>query len=229
MSSYSFSHQFYQHWTGAPEPVRAAIIAELTDITDLLQTETPFEDFVFSTHDLDAHLDDLYGAHEKQQAAAKESAEKQAKLREAAEQQRLQEKHLEDQRLEKQRLDAEKEAEKKAKIEKKAEPQHKDEKSPSTEVETNTKDNASASSKVIVAKPSKDAAVNLLSIDSKLSLGHEDFIRELEMHVDDYLTEQMAQISEDLKSWLRSEVNRQLTEQELKQEQVITSDAKKKA
>ena len=119
MSSYSFSHQFYQHWTQAPETVRTAIVQELIDITDLLQTDTPFEKFVFSIHDLDAHLDDLYCAHEakqaaikeqEKQAAAKEMAAKQAKQREEAEQQRLEEKRLKEIE-DKKRLDAKKKAE----------------------------------------------------------------------------------------------------------------------
>ena len=80
MSSYSFSHQFYQHWTDAPEPVRAAIVQELTDITDLLQTQTAFEKFVFSIHDLDAHLDDLYCAYNLEQLEIKKVADEKAAL-----------------------------------------------------------------------------------------------------------------------------------------------------
>lgn len=91
MSSYSFSHQFYQRWTRAPEPIRAAIIQELTDITSLLQTDTPFEAFVFSAPDLDAHLNDLYKNHNAEQAVAKAIAEKQTQQRAAAEQRRLEE------------------------------------------------------------------------------------------------------------------------------------------
>ena len=91
MSSYSFSHQFYQRWTCAPEPIRAAITQELKDITTLLQTETPFESFVFSTHDLDAHLDNLYENHDAEQAIAKAIADKQAQARAAAEKERLEE------------------------------------------------------------------------------------------------------------------------------------------
>ena len=106
MSSYSFSHQFYQRWTCAPDPVRASIIQELTDITTLLQHDTPFETFVFSTHDLDDHLDTLYENHEAEQAIAKAIAEKQAKERAAAEKERLEE----EQRLEKERLEKEKQA-----------------------------------------------------------------------------------------------------------------------
>jgi hypothetical protein len=39
-------------------------------------------------------------------------------------------------------------------------------------------------------------------------------IHELEVHIDDYLTEQMMQLSETLKSWLRAEVTRQLSEKQ---------------
>ena len=100
MSSYSFSHQFYQRWTCAPDPVRASIIQELTDITTLLQHDTPFETFVFSTHDLDDHLDTLYENHEAEQAIAKAIAEKQAQERAAAEKESLEE----EQRLEKEQI-----------------------------------------------------------------------------------------------------------------------------
>lgn len=44
------------------------------------------------------------------------------------------------------------------------------------------------------------------------------------MHVDDYLSEQMAQMSENLKSWLRAELTQQLTQQN----QSVDSTAKKK-
>ena len=89
MSSYSFSQHFYQRWTCAPEPVRASITQELEDITSLLQTESPFESFTFQTHDLDAHVDELYENYEAEQAIAKAIIEKQEKEHAAAEQQRL--------------------------------------------------------------------------------------------------------------------------------------------
>lgn len=41
---------------------------------------------------------------------------------------------------------------------------------------------------------------------------HEALIHELGVHIDDYLSEQMAQLSEDLKSWLRAEISRQLAD-----------------
>lgn len=268
MSSYSFSHQFYQRWTCAPDPVRASIIQELTDITTLLQHDTPFETFVFSTHDLDSHLDTLYENHEAEQAIAKAIAEKQAKERAAAEKERLEE----EQRLEKERLEKEKQAkaavDAKQKEEEtlraaeaaKQEQQHNEQ--PAHKQATSVDDNASSKNitskndtdavdkleatktdatkiatdtdkksiqepanianvtngandhnmKTVIDKAVSDAAIPLSLKDTKLGASHPELIRELEMHVDDYLSEQMMQISENLKSWLRAELAQHLTE-----------------
>ena len=268
MSSYSFSHQFYQRWTCAPDPVRASIIQELTDITTLLQHDTPFETFVFSTHDLDAHLDNLYENHEAEQAIAKAIADKQAKERAAAEKERLEE----EQRLEKERLEKEKQAkaavDAKQKEEEtlraaeaaKQEQQHNEQ--PAHKQATSVDDNASSKNitskndtdavdkleatktdatkiatdtdkksiqepanianvtngandhnmKTVIDKAVSDAAIPLSLKDTKLGASHPELIRELEMHVDDYLSEQMMQISENLKSWLRAELAQHLTE-----------------
>ncbi|TSB22666.1 hypothetical protein FOR85_08980 [Psychrobacter sp. YGAH215] len=268
MSSYSFSHQFYQRWTCAPDPVRASIIQELTDITTLLQHDTPFETFVFSTHDLDDHLDTLYENHEAEQAIAKAIAEKQAKERAAAEKERLEE----EQRLEKERLEKEKQTkaavDAKQKEEEtlraaeaaKQEQQHNEQ--PAHKQATSVDDNASSKNitskndtdavdkleatktdatkiatdtdkksiqepanianvtngtndhnmKTVIDKAVSDAAIPLSLKDTKLGASHPELIRELEMHVDDYLSEQMMQISENLKSWLRAELAQHLTE-----------------
>lgn len=268
MSSYSFSHQFYQRWTCAPDPVRASIIQELTDITTLLQHDTPFETFVFSTHDLDDHLDTLYENHEAEQAIAKAIADKQAKERAAAEKERLEE----EQRLEKERLEKEKQAkaavDAKQKEEEtlraaeaaKQEQQHNEQ--PAHKQATSVDDNASSKNitskndtdavdkleatktdatkiatdtdkksiqepanianvtngandhnmKTVIDKAVSDAAIPLSLKDTKLGASHPELIRELEMHVDDYLSEQMMQISENLKSWLRAELAQHLTE-----------------
>ena len=271
MSSYSFSHQFYQRWTCAPDPVRASIIQELTDITTLLQHDTPFETFVFSTHDLDDHLDTLYENHEAEQAIAKAIAEKQAKERAAAEKERLEE----EQRLEKERLEKEKQTkaavDAKQKEEEtlraaeaaKQEQQHNEQsahkqatsvddnassknitskndtdavekleatKTDATKIATDTDKKSiqepanianvanvanSANDhhmKTVIDKAVSDAAIPLSLKDTKLGASHPELIRELEMHVDDYLSEQMMQISENLKSWLRAELAQHLTE-----------------
>ena len=268
MSSYSFSHQFYQRWTCAPDPVRASIIQELTDITTLLQHDTPFETFVFSTHDLDDHLDTLYENHEAEQAIAKAIAEKQAKERAAAEKERLEE----EQRLEKERLEKEKQA--KAAVDAKqkeeetlraaeaAKQEQQHDEQPAHKQATSVDDNASSKNitskndtdavdkleatktdatkiatdtdkksiqepanianvtngandhnmKTVIDKAVSDAAIPLSLKDTKLGASHPELIRELEMHVDDYLSEQMMQISENLKSWLRAELAQHLTE-----------------
>jgi hypothetical protein len=267
MSSYSFSHQFYQRWTCAPDPVRASIIQELTDITTLLQHDTPFETFVFSTHDLDDHLDTLYENHEAEQAIAKAIAEKQAKERAAAEKERLEE----EQRLEKERLEKEKQAKAVADAKQKEEEtlraaaakqeqQHNEQldHKRATSVDDNdssknitskndtdavekleaTKTDATKTAtdtdrksiqepanianvtngandhnmKTVIDKAVSDAAIPLSLKDTKLGASHPELIRELEMHVDDYLSEQMMQISENLKSWLRAELAQHLTE-----------------
>ena len=263
MSSYSFSHEFYQHWTGAPQPVRAAIVQELKDITALLRADTSFEQFVFSNHDLDAHLDDLYGAHEKQQAAAKALADEQAALRAEAEQQRLEEERLEAERIQAERLarvraQAEKQAaEEKAQADAANEQrqqqqtiQQKDNQEPSASEEklssytlhAHTSHNreanaATATLKETDPKSSADkketsahdeqlinavddkvshaaSSIDLSLKDTTLSAAEQQMIHELEVHIDDYLTEQMMQLSETLKSWLRAEVTRQLSEKQ---------------
>ncbi len=255
MSSYSFSPQFYQHWTSAPQAVRAAIVQELTDITTLLQTDTPFEEFVFSNHDLDAHLDDLYSAHDKQQAVARELADKEAAQKAEAEQQRLTKESLEKERLEQQRLQEEKLQAKKNALEEEALAEAEQQVSQETQVEQPadkqdlvtevTKVAETAVTKTAVTDTVKNevdkdsdkslaetkpnlanvnnintigdtahahSAIDLSLQDTELDAVHQQMIQELEANIDDYLTEQMMQMSENLKSWLRAEVTRQLSE-----------------
>lgn len=203
MSSYSFSNEFYQHWTGAPEPVRAAIVQELEDITALLHNETSFEDFAFSNHDLDTHLDDLYGAHYQQQAAAKDQADKQAADIALADKQRL-----EDERLQADKKIAEEKADAKKK---------QDEADKEAVAKANEKLNAVSEKhisdiKAVNSDSDTKQTITLALQDKELTSAHQDMLHELEVHIDDYLTEQMLQMSENLKSWLRAEISRQLGE-----------------
>lgn len=264
MSSYSFSQHFYQRWTCAPEPIRAAITQELEDITTLLQTETPFESFVFHTHDLDTHVDELYENHEAEQAIAKAITEKQEKERAAAEQQRLDDeknqaledakhkeatKSAEEARLRETTEAAQKEIEKNAlSVENKngtdkaatainaADQTSTDSKvavtdtgaadkssidnhanktvseSANTVNDTNIKnDNDIGNDNSVKAIQGKaSAAISLALKDAKLGETHQALIHELEMQIDDYLSEQMMLMSENLKSWLRAEVTQHL-------------------
>ena len=274
MSSYSFSPQFYQRWTCAPDPIRASIIQELTDITTLLQHDTPFETFVFSTHDLDAHLDNLYENHEAEQAIAKAIADKKAQEQAAAEKQRLEEERLEKEKQAKAADTKVKAADTKVKEEAKLkeaeaaqkEQQHNEQlannksasidyndisknvtsKNDTSEVEKSvtdsrvenhqrietldaksdaTKTDADKRSihepanavnnnnmKTVIDKAVADAGIHLSLKDAKLGATPPELIRELEIQIDDYLSEQMMLMSENLKSWLRAEVTQHLSE-----------------
>lgn len=254
MSSYSFSQHFYQRWTCAPEPIRAAITQELEDITNLLQTETPFESFVFRTNDLDAHVDELYENHEAEQAIAKAIIDKQEKERAAAEQQRLEDEKSqaiaaakqqeEDRRLETEAT-AQKELEKNA-LSKSVT----DNNNPNAFTAANDADKTGIDDKNIestenTGKASADtdtktigepanttnetsiktdsaikaintkasAAISLALKDANANINHQALIRELEMQIDDYLSDQMMLMSENLKSWLRAEVTQHLGDQ----------------
>jgi len=262
MSSYSFSHQFYQRWTCAPEPVRAAITQELKDITTLLQSDTSFEDFTFNTHDLDAHVDELYDNYNAEQAIAKAITDKQEQEDAAAAKQKL-----EDEQKKKEAEEATRKAEKAQKEQEKntqsALETDNDKEMAATDVakvntdkvvadsavtddfvtdnssakieklasevvntEGNTSDNKNTDNKTISEQAHalsnnhiKDinnkasAAINLALKDAKLDATHQQLIRELETQVDDYLSEQMMLMSENLKSWLRAEVTQHFSEQ----------------
>ena len=263
MSSYSFSHQFYQRWTCAPEPIRAAITQELKDITTLLQNDTPFESFVFNTHDLDTHIDELYENHEAEQAIAKAITDKKAEEQATAEKQQREEqqrvKAVEDARLKEsarlkeaadtaqkeqqktEQIAAEKNnladkttttmntndasdseslsidntVEKNQNVEKSAATQSSSENKTISEHANVANDkhiNDDHSIKAVNDKAS--AAIKLTLKDAKLSTTHQEMIRELEMQIDDYLSEQMMLMSENLKSWLRAEVTQNLSEDE---------------
>jgi len=261
MSSYSFSHQFYQRWTCAPEPVRAAITQELKDITTLLQSDTSFEDFTFNTHDLDAHVDELYDNYNAEQAIAKAITDKQEQ-EEAAAKQKLEaeqkKKEAEEATLTAEATQKEQEKNEQTALERDNEKEMaatdvaksntekvvadsavtddfvtdnssaKTEKDASETKNTdgNTSDNKNADNKVISEQTlalsdshikdinnKASTAINLALKDAKLDATHQQLIRELETQVDDYLSEQMMLMSENLKSWLRAEVTQHFSEQ----------------
>ncbi|GAF53334.1 hypothetical protein [Psychrobacter sp. JCM 18900] len=262
MSSYSFSHQFYQRWTCAPEPVRAAITQELKDITTLLQSDTSFEDFTFNTHDLDAHVDELYDNYNAEQAIAKAITDKQEQEDAAAAKQKLEEDQKKKEAEEATRK-AESTQKEQEKNEQSALEADNDKELAATDVakvntdkvvtdsavtddfvtdtssaktekaalevvntEGNTSDSKNADHKTISEQAHtlsdnhiKDisnkasAAINLALKDAKLDATHQQLIRELETQVDDYLSEQMMLMSENLKSWLRAEVTQHFSEQ----------------
>ncbi|GAA0322401.1 hypothetical protein [Psychrobacter aestuarii] len=185
MPSYSFSHQFYQHWTDTPSSIRAAIVDELSDIIDLLHPETALAEFRFTQPDLDAHIDSLYDEHYTQVAQAQ------------AEQARLE-------KEEQTRLEAQ-QAQVAAPVA-----------SPAATVDPIADEDTSEAMPVVdtdeqSVTDTQQAATDAGDAAAINSAFGEALIQELGTHIDDYLSEQMAQISEDLKSWLRDEIGRQLS------------------
>jgi hypothetical protein len=223
MSSYSFSHQFYQHWTQAPEPIRTAIVQELTDITTLLQPDTPFESFTFNTPDLDTHLDDLYGSYYAQLITTQENTE-QPPLAEDKQQNKAQEEQAKLTTNQKLKVDAVKPTADKtvdAKNTTSGTVNHDtvaDEKEPVSDIDFNddsdkSQGNTNAAIQNASVKPKQAIAIESSLPITETNISHEDLIHDLGKHIDDYLSEQMAQLSEDLKSWLGAEISRQLNEQ----------------
>ena len=266
MSSYSFSHQFYQRWALAPQLVRAAIVQELTDINILLQPDTELAGFSFTETDLDTHIETLYDAHNAELAAA--DAQK------LADEQRLaEEKEKEDKR----KAEAEKAQEEKAVAIEVQDNQATTDDSDSNDTENKIKNECDSSGDsqaienfhepapkqepeaTVKATPSNEMASDVTelaakTVQSKPNKGHvnsnkdkvlsalqqhasadnvkptpitdalakapilnqdnETLIHELGRHIDDYVSDQMAQLSEDLKSWLRAEIIRKLSEQD---------------
>ena len=49
--------------------------------------------------------------------------------------------------------------------------------------------------------------------DVALNAEHKELLSELERQIDDYVSEQMMQMSENLQSWLRAELNQRLSAQ----------------
>ncbi|GLR27775.1 hypothetical protein SAMN05660405_02446 [Psychrobacter pacificensis] len=241
MSSYSFSHQFYQRWTCAPETVRAAITQELKDITTLLQAETVFESFEFDTHDLDAYVDELYDNYNAEQAIAKAIIDKQEQERAAAEKQQLEEAQKKEAEETARKAEAaQKEQEKNEELAANKTHNKKDnlteqeavddavdhlktekvstgaasgENNNSTDSQTISKQDATLSDKPIKNIPDNaNTTINLVLEDSELDATDQTLIRELESQIDDYLSEQMMLLSENLKSWLRAEMTQHFSE-----------------
>lgn len=236
MSSYSFSHQFYQHWTQAPKLVRAAIVQELMEINTLLQPDTELADFNFSEPDLDSHIEALYNAHHAELAVARAIADEQQR----ADKQRLAEKNEENRKAEEKKTLEKKEAEEKADIQENQAPSNDKDSDDQQQEQQNTLNNSNSSLEVTEStiktgsskghvNSNKDKVLSALQLQANAdtvehspttetlaktaTLDKEAVIHELGIHIDDYLSEQMAQLSEDLKSWLRAEISRKISEQ----------------
>ena len=195
MSQLSFSHQFSKHWQQAPEAVRRAIVQELEDIVTLLNPDTELATFNFRHADLNDEIEQIYAElQDKEDESENEDMAKSA---------------VDDGTNQALKIKANSDA-----------PVINSENAISTESSLPTP--MPTSNTVIVAgiddvsdtdfEASKnaeaDSLTDRLGSESQSIKGsiNEDMLAELERKIDDYLSEQMAIMSEDLKAWLREEI-----------------------
>ena len=214
-----FSYQFSQRWLATPQKVRDAIVHELEDIIKLLDNDTELDSFEFRQPDLPTYIDQVYAEAEQQKIQAQLEAQQQAEL--------------EAQQLA--AIQAEELAQKAQQQDNAADVQQdEDDKTASAEfVEAATQDDptdAAPDSHDVHIEQQQDTTVQQSTVndddgdniavqatttdtENTQHIDPETLINELETRIDDYLSEQMAQLSEDLKSWLRDEVKRHLNKQ----------------
>ena len=195
MSQLSFSHQFSKHWQQAPDAVRRAIVQELEDIVTLLNPDTELATFNFRHADLNDEIEQIYA-----ELQDKEDESENEDMAESA---------VDDGTNQALKIKANSDA-----------PVIDSENAISTESSLPTP--MPTSNTVIEAdsddvsdtdfEASKNAEADSLtdrlgSESQSIKEGiNEDMLAELERKIDDYLSEQMAIMSEDLKAWLREEI-----------------------
>ncbi|WP_227430243.1 hypothetical protein [Psychrobacter sp. I-STPA6b] len=195
MSEYKFSHQFSQRWLTAPQQVKQAIVQELEDIITLLDNETDLNSFQFRQPDLNAHIQHLY---QQEQEAAQKSEPLEVTL---PTQNNITNNHI---------LDNNTHLSMSAShdIPHIEEVTHEDTINQASH--TTISDTKQQNTEQLTTQE-KSVHNELTEADSEqnttvTSTECESLIYELESRIDDYLSEQMAQLSIDLKSWLRNEV-----------------------
>lgn len=217
MSSVSFSHEFYKHWMHTPQPVQAALVQELTDIIAFLQTDVTFDNFDFSIDDIDTHLDELYQEQSAQTVSQPViTTQPQTKNALPEKERPLDANNIVTPSITTaiDSIDSNSDSVDNDSVNSdnvnnpNNNPKNTDNPPPSSTADTTElAQDASAHSRAEEA-----ATVNSTLENHSLSSTHESLINELSRHIDDYLSEQMAQLSEDLKSWLRAEISQKLTE-----------------
>lgn len=219
MAQVAFSHQFSHRWINAPQAVKEALIQEFEDIMQLLEEDTDLETFEFTVPDLHAHIDAINA----EVAAEKEVARLEAERLEA---ERIEAERIELEKMEAERLLLEQElsqpypqgvenledTEVIGVEEDSNEATLSDHVTPTTESQ---KPDVSSEQPLENPITELDAVINApapFTFDSSRSNAEldEDFVKELESRIDDYLSEQLANMSEDLKSWLREQVANRL-------------------
>ncbi len=195
MSQLSFSHQFSKHWQQAPEAVRRAIVQELEDIVTLLNPDTELATFNFRHADLNDEIEQIYAELQDQE----DESENEDMAKSA----------VDDGTNQALKIKANSDA-----------PVINSENAISTESSLPTPmptsntvieagiDDVSDTDFEASKNAEADSLTDRLGSESQSIKGsiNEDMLAELERKIDDYLSEQMAIMSEDLKAWLREEI-----------------------
>lgn len=231
MSQIAFSHQFANRWTNAPQQVKAALIQELNDIVTLLDADTDLDSFQFAIADVNAYIDgvytDLHAEHEAQleverlqqehQAAhslyrdkdnapqnatdATESAENVVSSETIDDDDAV---VVDDTRLEEptaEQVEVVEEAHTESELSLEA----------TEEVVTESHDSVEQQASDTPTQSATQNAPAAFAFDSSEGLLDAEFIKELENRIDDYLSEQLANMSEDLKSWMREQIKNRIS------------------
>ena len=226
MAQVAFSHQFSHRWSNAPQAVKDALLQEFEDIMLLLDADTDLESFEFTVPDLHAHIDAINA----EVAAEKEAARLEAERLEAErleeeraefealeaerllneEQQALEQQQAEEQQADSELVDSSIETDvEEASTTESSEIETLESQEEATEVEA-----VDADTEILESQPTAvtntEAAEADISAPASFAFDNSapqaeldaDFIKELENRIDDYLSEQLANMSEDLKSWL---------------------------
>jgi len=233
MAQVAFSHQFSHRWSNAPQAVKDALLQEFEDIMLLLDADTDLESFEFTVPDLHAHIDAINAEVAAEKEAARLEAERlEAERLEAEtaefealeaerllneEQQALEQQQAEEQQADSELVDSSIETDvEEASTTESSEIETLESQEEATEVEA-----VDADTEILESQPTAvtntEAAEADISAPASFAFDNSapqaeldaDFIKELENRIDDYLSEQLANMSEDLKSWLREQmVNR---------------------
>lgn len=233
MAQVAFSHQFSHRWSSAPQTVKDALLQEFEDIMLLLDADTDLESFEFTVPDLHSHIDAINAEVAAEKEAARLEAERlEAERLEAEraefealeaerllneEQQTLEQQQAEEQQADSELVDSSIETDvEEASTTESSEIETLESQEEATEVEA-----VDADTEILESQPTAvtntEAAEADISAPASFAFDNSapqaeldaDFIKELENRIDDYLSEQLANMSEDLKSWLREQmVNR---------------------
>lgn len=233
MAQVAFSHQFSHRWSNAPQTVKDALLQEFEDIMLLLDADTDLESFEFTVPDLHSHIDAINAEVAAEKEAARLEAERlEAERLEAEraefealeaerllneEQQTLEQQQAEEQQADSELVDSSIETDvEEASTTESSEIETLESQEEATEVEA-----VDADTEILESQPTAvtntEAAEADISAPASFAFDNSapqaeldaDFIKELENRIDDYLSEQLANMSEDLKSWLREQmVNR---------------------